>query len=210
MSPMAFEKRNIALCIVLSIVTCGIYGIYWWYVIARVFYNSRTPNALDMSPGLLILLNIVTCGFFGIYVFYKWGKQSPEIFYQYGQPQEDKSILYLVLAIFGLQIINIALIQNDFNSLADLGIAPQYPQQGPGYPPPQGGQYPPPPYGAQPQYPQYPQAPQAPGGYPYAQQPPAGYQPQPGYQPPAPPPPPPPPGSPYGNPYGNGGQNPNE
>lgn len=27
---MGIEQRNIGLCIVLSIVTCGIYGIYWF------------------------------------------------------------------------------------------------------------------------------------------------------------------------------------
>lgn len=29
------QQRNIAVCIILSIVTCGIYGIYWFIVLSN-------------------------------------------------------------------------------------------------------------------------------------------------------------------------------
>jgi hypothetical protein len=149
-----YERRNIALCIVLSIVTCGIYYIYWYYCIARDFYNSNTPNRIDTSPGMIILLDIITCGIYGIYVYYKWGKQTQEIYNMYGLPGEDKSTMYLVLAIvtsyIGLGFIVDALIQNDLNMLSNgpgqpYGGQPPYNNQQPPYgnppPPPPGSPY---------------------------------------------------------------------
>lgn len=137
-----FQKRSIPLYIVLSIVTCGIFYLYWYYCIARDFYDSNTPNRVDMSPIMVIVLNIITCHIYGIYMYYKWGKQSPEVMAMYGRQGEDKSLMYLLLTIFGLDIISICIIQSDFNSLADGGTPPTYGQA----PPPQGGyqQQPPP------------------------------------------------------------------
>jgi hypothetical protein len=113
---MQLQQRSIALYIVLSIVTCGIFAIYWYYTIATDLYN--TNNNLSTSPGITLLLYIVTCGIYGIYVYYKWGQALGAVCADKGIPGEDRSILYLVLAIFGLSIINMALIQSDINQLA--------------------------------------------------------------------------------------------
>ncbi|MDL2295028.1 DUF4234 domain-containing protein, partial [Ruminococcaceae bacterium OttesenSCG-928-D13] len=117
------EKSSIAFCVVMSVVTCGIFGIYWYYCIARAYYNSNTPSRVDTSPGMVILLNIITCGIYGHYMFYKWGKQTPELFYQYNRYGEDRSVLYLVLSLLdyltgGITgLIAMCLIQSDINQL---------------------------------------------------------------------------------------------
>lgn len=146
-----FQRRSLAACILLSIFTCGIYGIYWFYVTARDLYSYYTPNRVDMSPGLVTLLSWL-CGYYGVYVFYKWGKQVSEVAADYGRRVEDRSVLYLLLALFfGIgPIINLALIQNDFNNLLDGTLPPAYGQpppdyQYPGAPPPPP---PPPPSGS--------------------------------------------------------------
>lgn len=113
------EKRSIPLCIVLSIVTCGIYGIYWLYQVADAFYNARTNTTLSTTPAVTILLSIVTCGIYGLYAYYIWGKSTPEIFARYGYSGEDRSIMYVILGIFGFSIISLCMIQNDINVLVD-------------------------------------------------------------------------------------------
>ena len=71
-------KRNIALCIVLSIVTCGIYGIYWMIVLANET-NVASGHAQDgTSGGIVFLLTLVTCGIYGIYWAYKQGEKINE------------------------------------------------------------------------------------------------------------------------------------
>lgn len=115
------ENKNIAVCVLLSIVTCGIYSLYWYYTIAKTFYSYRTQASVSTSPGVTTLLYVLTCGIYGIYAAYQWGKATPEIFAQFGQNVEDKSVMYLLLSIFGLDIVNMCLIQNDFNQLSGTG-----------------------------------------------------------------------------------------
>ena len=109
------ENRSVALAIVFTIITCGIYGLYWIYKIAVGFESAQTQSRVATTPGITVLLYIVTGGIYGIYAYYMWGKASTEIAERYGRMGEDKAILYLILSICGLSIINDALIQTDFN-----------------------------------------------------------------------------------------------
>jgi hypothetical protein len=113
---MELQQKNIALYVVLSIVTCGIFGLYWYYTIATDIYN--TNNNISTTPIVTLLLNIVTGSIYGVYVYYKWGQALKETCDEKGIPGEDRAVLYLVLSIFGLGIINMALIQSDINQMA--------------------------------------------------------------------------------------------
>ncbi|MFV0350916.1 MAG: DUF4234 domain-containing protein [Oscillospiraceae bacterium] len=174
------EKRNIALYIVLSFLTCGIFLIYWIYLIARDFDNMQTQERVNTTPGVTTLITCF-CGLYLIYAMYKWGKATPEIMARYGRIPEDKSTLYLLLSIFGLSIVALALLQNDLNTLSDPvypGAAPY--QQQPYYGQPQQPVYPSAGVPQQPVYPAptAPQAPQQPGYAPQQQPYPPFNQPQ--------------------------------
>lgn len=111
------EQRNLALCIILSIITCGIYGLYWIYTMTEdVNRLSGNPNAT--SGGIVILLGIVTCGIYIWYWLYKQGDTLDQIKTQRGVPSSNSGILYLILGIVGLSIVSYALIQNELNNLA--------------------------------------------------------------------------------------------
>ena len=58
--PVSFGQRNIALAIVLSIVTCGIYGIYWMIKVVDEL-NEASNNQNGTSGGMVFLLSLVTC-----------------------------------------------------------------------------------------------------------------------------------------------------
>lgn len=106
------RNRNIALCIVFTLLTCGIYAIYWMYTIneaARIV----NPNEWHTDGGLVILFTILTCGIYGVYWNYQMGKAFRVLPYA-----SDNSILYLVLSLLELSIINYCLIQNDINNAA--------------------------------------------------------------------------------------------
>ena len=60
------ERRNIAVCIVLTLVTCGIYGIYWIVCLTNDV-NTVSGDVNGTSGGMVVLLTIVTCGIYGIY-----------------------------------------------------------------------------------------------------------------------------------------------
>ena len=55
------ERRNIAVCIVLTLVTCGIYGIYWIVCLTNDV-NTVSGDVNGTSGGMVVLLTIVTCG----------------------------------------------------------------------------------------------------------------------------------------------------
>ena len=138
------ERRGVAACVIFTLLTCGIYGLYWMYKIAEGFHVTQTQERVDTSPGITILLYIVTGGIYGWYCYYKWGRASTEIAARFGRTDGDKGIMYLLLAIFGFSIICDALIQSDFNNWLDAMDASAHQYQGgqpyQGNPPYQGGQ----------------------------------------------------------------------
>lgn len=110
-------KRELVTCILLSLFTCGIYGIIWF---ANMTDDSnKVSNSNDPSGGISVLLAFITCGFYSIYWYYRTGQKL----YIAGQTQNkdipDNSALYLILSIFGLGIVANCLIQSDLNKFAD-------------------------------------------------------------------------------------------
>lgn len=111
------EQRNIALCIILTIVTCGIYGLYWIYKLTEDVNKLKgNPNAT--SGGVVVLLGIITCGIYMWYWLYKQGDTIDQVKASHGLPSGNSGILYLILAIVGLSIVSYALMQNELNQLA--------------------------------------------------------------------------------------------
>jgi len=105
------EKRNIAVCIILSFITCGIYGIVWY--IQMTDDAARVGDDNSMSGGMALLLTILTCGLYQYYWAYKMGKVLESA------NGKDNSTLYLILQILGLSIVNYCLIQSELNELVD-------------------------------------------------------------------------------------------
>ena len=112
------KNRSIALSIILSIITWGIYGLFW-YAFMVDDANKVSGEYDSTSGGLTILYSLLTCGLYKIYWSYKVGKQLYNAGLNYGKDISDNSILYLILSLFGLSIISDALIQNDLNSFSN-------------------------------------------------------------------------------------------
>lgn len=109
------KERNIALCIILSIVTCGIYAFYW---LACITDDINELSGDNSTSGILsVVLTIVTCGIYGIYWAYKMGDQLDHIKESKESISQNSGILYLILYIL-CNIIAFALLQNEINKLA--------------------------------------------------------------------------------------------
>lgn len=111
------KERNLVTEIILTIVTCGIYGIIWFINITDDVKTAAKDNKMQ-SGGIAFLLTLVTCGIYGIYWAYQMGKLMNQARIDRGMTEDDKSILYLVLQLLGFSIVNYALIQNDLNQMA--------------------------------------------------------------------------------------------
>lgn len=109
------KKRSIGIAILLSIVTFGIYGIYWFITMTDEVVHLSKGKVYNTSGGVAFLLTLVTCGIYGFYWAYQMGKSMYVVSKEKFDYASDNSILYLVLQIFGLGIVTYALIQNEIN-----------------------------------------------------------------------------------------------
>ena len=118
---MFISKRDLVLNIILTIVTCGIWGIIWEVQIADDIKLLTGEEGL-VSGIVLVLLSLVTCGIYFIFWIYNAGNKLELVKAGYGLPTESKGLVYVVLSIFGFSIVALALMQNDLNTVADINL----------------------------------------------------------------------------------------
>lgn len=119
----SIKKREIALCIIFSIITCGIYMYYWMYKINNEI-NIITDNQEDTSGALVVVFSIITCGIYSIYWAYSIGKKL-DIYYEKNNNHQksDNAILFLILLIANyvtcgiLSFICYSIMQDHINKL---------------------------------------------------------------------------------------------
>ena len=110
------KKREIVVNIILTFITCGIYGIVWFINITDDVAVVSEDHTI--SGGKAFLFTLITCGIYGIYWSYQMGKKLYEAKTKKGLYAFDNSILYLVLNLVDLGIVNYCLIQNELNEMA--------------------------------------------------------------------------------------------
>lgn len=114
------KEKSIPICIVLTFLTCGIYGIIWFVNITDdIAYASQDRS---MSGGKALLFTILTCGIYYLYWSYRMGQLSYQAKNKAGSSGSDNSVLYLILSIFGLSIVNFCLIQSDINEFSKMNM----------------------------------------------------------------------------------------
>lgn len=109
------QKRDIGKMIILTLVTFGIYGVYWQCSFQNQL-NKKTGQGFTGFGHFFMLF--ITFGIYELYWQYAAGKRIESL------GAEDKSILYLMLAFIGVGFVNIFLMQDDINKLED-GIKPE-------------------------------------------------------------------------------------
>ncbi|ETP72505.1 hypothetical protein UYO_1434 [Lachnospiraceae bacterium JC7] len=114
------NKRDIVISILLSIVTCGLFMLYWQYCIARDV-NEITDHRDDTSAGLVLILSIVTCGIYKFYWLYRTGSKLDETFVKIGRQNQNRAILFLLLSIFGMDLLVYSIVQSEINDLTPYG-----------------------------------------------------------------------------------------
>ena len=106
------KQRNIALCIVFSIITFGIYALYWFVCLTNDA-NQESGQTDATSGGVALLLTID-----GWFWAYKMGEKIDAIKTKNGQSAGNSSILFLLLQLCGLGIVSYAIMQDTINKNA--------------------------------------------------------------------------------------------
>lgn len=108
-------KRNVGLAVFLTIITLGIYGIYWFIVMTNDV--GRLSGETGFTGGKHFLLTLVTCGIWSFVWSYQLGKNIATAQERQGVRVTDNSVMYVVLNFLGLVIVTYALAQSDVNKL---------------------------------------------------------------------------------------------
>lgn len=114
------QKRSILTCVILSIVTCGIYSLYWFVMLTED--ANRLSGRQSPSGITALLLTIVTCGIYGLYWAYQMGETLYGARMQRGYMGSNNNVLYLVLE-FVCYVAGYAVMQNEINQIIDADIA---------------------------------------------------------------------------------------
>lgn len=114
------KEKSIGLCVVLSLVTCGIYSIYWLYTIAHDLNDlcESQNQEKGAEPGLVVVLSIVTCGIYLLYYLWKVGKMVSSLTRSNGHHPSDDSIVLMVLSILQLSLVSYCILQSHINGFA--------------------------------------------------------------------------------------------
>ena len=57
-------KRNIVIYVILTLVTCGLFGLFWMIVLNDD--SLAAAGESGTSGGTVVILTLVTCGIYGI------------------------------------------------------------------------------------------------------------------------------------------------
>lgn len=112
------QKRDILVSALLTIITCGIYGIFWFINIVDDL-NYASGHTEEQSGVMVFIFSIITCNIYFLYWMYKAGDKVNEMKRRNGLPQDGSSgILYLLCCFLGGGIVTYCIIQNELNRVA--------------------------------------------------------------------------------------------
>lgn len=106
------KERNVVTVIILSIVTCGIYALYWTYVTMDALDKEGQASNMPVIAQFLLLFVYVGYILFGINA----DANINAIKEKKGVATADNKVLWLILGLV-FPIALIALIQNEINQL---------------------------------------------------------------------------------------------
>lgn len=107
---MAIKNRNPIVGVILSIVTCGIYGLYWRWCMAKEAQSVIGEE--NMLEAILVTLPITA--FIGYFLTEKKYAAACE---EKGIEHKENAILYLILGLFIVPVVDY-LFQSELNKLA--------------------------------------------------------------------------------------------
>ena len=116
---MDIEKRSIPVAIILSIVTFGLYGLYWQMKLTDETHELSQKKS-TASGGMAVLYTIITLGIYFFYWIYKMTEEINRAKSAREMPFDDNApFFFLVLTLFGFGFIPFILLQSSINDILD-------------------------------------------------------------------------------------------
>ncbi len=147
---MQFKKRDGLVCTIFNVITCGIYGIYFWYRYGEDV-NELCAEDGKHTPNYIVawLLSLITCGIYGVYWMYNLASRLDTAEKKYQVNVESPVFFTLFMSIPVLGFLYACDIMNKFMDSylrmypgGNGGYGYGYQQPGPGPVPPRGPEEP--------------------------------------------------------------------
>lgn len=100
------QKRNVVLSIVLTFVTCGIYGLYWMARMTKEV-QELSGEKKTASGGMAALFTVLSCTLYSYYWFYQIGGSLAEARRQRGLSADSVSNMTYAVTTVVLTILSI-------------------------------------------------------------------------------------------------------
>jgi hypothetical protein len=114
---MKGEVRNPTTVWILALVTCGLYGLFFYYTMGNELKNYLGKEDLNPTMDLVIAL---VCGIYALYLPIKYGKIIQEAQMRAGIPNAEdqgiKFLLFMFLCSYGY-----ASMQEELNKIWEAG-----------------------------------------------------------------------------------------
>ena len=105
------KTRSIGLIIVFSIITLGIYFLYWFVVLTNET-NRLAGEKYGTDGFVALLLDIITLGIYGLFWSYKLGEKTDII---NNTPNSGSKALFLILSFIGFGWVGMFIAQDAVN-----------------------------------------------------------------------------------------------
>lgn len=110
------HRIDVAAGIIFSVITCGLYNIYWNYRQMLAMNALLGRHEFDFLKWAV--LTVLSCGIYHIYYEYRMGAELQNWLTQNNRPvNQNLAIIGLVLSIFGLTVVADAVYQHELNKL---------------------------------------------------------------------------------------------
>ncbi len=111
--PAEFSS-NVAVDVILTLITCGIYNLFWQHRQMRALNTFLGREEFNFWTWLVLF--IITCGIWHCYMQYCMGKAICQINQRLNRPvNESLPVLSVVLTVFAMSVITDAIHQNEIN-----------------------------------------------------------------------------------------------
>ncbi len=100
--------RSLLAYVLLSIITCGIYGYYFIFTVARDINTACEDDDEETAGlGMYILLSFITCGFYNLYWEYKLGNRLAKNGPYFGVQIQENGTTILLWKLIGSLVCGI-------------------------------------------------------------------------------------------------------
>ena len=119
--PGAIKERNSGVVVVLSLVTCGVYALYWLFKTSEEL--KAATNDAQINPAIDLVVSLLTCGLWGIAVTYRNAQKVHQTILPYHPQHKDQSQTIILLSVASLVVgvtwlVSVFLTHEELNMLA--------------------------------------------------------------------------------------------